>query len=184
MNTTSGNLPWGGDGPEAGSLGLLESKNTIKLVIAAVTSMWLLNSYLYNHKDIRAPIVGYRNFWEPTFVLRLRYIQGAWAITTDGYKKVLLLLKVWTKLELRPSQFKDSMFTICRNDTNILMISNKYVQELRALPNAQLGATAGLVKVGFHFLGTQHNGRSCKVALLRFYMLEFLGRLHNNGNHA
>ena len=42
------------------------------------------------------------------------------------------------------------MFTIRRIDTDILIISNKYVEELRALP--KLNAIEAHVKVGVSFV--------------------------------
>ena len=39
------------------------------------------------------------------------------------------------------------MFRIRRNDTDILVISNKYVGELKALPSTRLNATQALVQV-------------------------------------
>lgn len=39
------------------------------------------------------------------------------------------------------------MFKIRRNDSDILIISNKYVDDLRALPDTTLSAMAAHVKV-------------------------------------
>ena len=75
----------------------------------------------YNIETVKAPSAGYRRFWEPTFWVRLRFSNNAWQIITDGYNK-----------------YKDSMFWIRRNDRDILILSNKYVDELRAIPEERL----------------------------------------------
>ncbi|KAK2594044.1 hypothetical protein QQS21_008263 [Conoideocrella luteorostrata] len=74
---------------------------------------------------INAPTAGYRWFFEPSWLLRMRFVTGSSAIIDQGYQK-----------------FKNSIFTICRNDGDLLVISNKYLDELRYLPEEKLSATA------------------------------------------
>lgn len=45
------------------------------------------------------------------------------------------------------SKFKNSWFQLARNDRDILTISNKYVEELRSLPNTKLSAIQALISV-------------------------------------
>lgn len=40
------------------------------------------------------------------------------------------------------------MFKVLRSDADLLVISNKYLDELRALPDEKLSAIASLVEVG------------------------------------
>lgn len=72
----------------------------------------------------RAPYVGYHTSWELTFLVRLRFIKGAWPIIMDGYSK-----------------YKDSMFWIRRNNRDILILSNKFVDELRTIPEEKISGT-------------------------------------------
>ena len=60
------------------------------LLIVVSTLVVTINAirYLATEKRPRAPVVGYRAFIEPTFVLRGRFFQGAGQIVTDGYNKV------------------------------------------------------------------------------------------------
>ena len=105
---------------------IMECKNIWRFVFAAIAV--LICSILHNRNvekaKARAPCVGYRTSWEPTFLVRLRFIKGAWPIITDGYNK-----------------YKDSMFWIRRNDRDILILSNRFVDELRAIPEEKLSGT-------------------------------------------
>ncbi|PLB40143.1 cytochrome P450 [Aspergillus candidus] len=76
-------------------------------------------SWLFSPKTVKAPYAGYRSAWEPTLLLRMRFITGARPIIIDGYNK-----------------FKRSMFKLRRMDSDVLIISNKYVDELRQLPES------------------------------------------------
>ena len=102
----------------------------VKLVFAALAGLFMLRSLFRNDVKVKAPFVGYRSIWEPTIVLRFRFCQGAWPIVMEGYNK-----------------FKNNMFKIRRNDADILVISNKYVDELRALPDTKASAIHAHVKV-------------------------------------
>lgn len=42
------------------------------------------------------------------------------------------------------------MFKIVRNDSEILVIGNKYIDELRSLPDAKLSAIGAHIKVRSH----------------------------------
>lgn len=44
-------------------------------------------------------------------------------------------------------KFKDSWFQLARNDRDILIVSNKYTEELRGLPNTKLSAIQALISV-------------------------------------
>lgn len=104
----------------------------VTAALTAVTALLYLASLLRHDGRVHAPVVGYRSFWEPTLILRLRFFTGAWPIIMDGYSK-----------------FKDGMFQIRRNDTDILVISKKYVDELRALPDERLSAVEAHMKVSY-----------------------------------
>ena len=48
----------------------------------------------------------------------------------------------------KASKFKDSMFWIRRNDTDLLVISTKYVDELRGLPESKISPIQAHIRVG------------------------------------
>ena len=66
----------------------LDKLASIKIAIAGIVSFYFLASFFGSNIKVKAPWVGYRSFWEPTFVLRLRFVQGALPIVLDGYNKV------------------------------------------------------------------------------------------------
>ncbi|KAI1423458.1 cytochrome P450 [Xylaria sp. FL1777] len=77
----------------------------------------------------RAPIVGYRSWAEPGWLVGLRFVHGSRFIIRNAYK-----------------EFKDSMFQIRRNDADILIISNKYAEELRNLPEDRISPIDAHIK--------------------------------------
>ena len=48
----------------------------------------------------------------------------------------------------KASKFKDGMFWIRRNDTDLLVISTKYVDELRGLSDSKASPIQGHIRVG------------------------------------
>ncbi|KAI5814895.1 putative cytochrome P450 [Pyronema omphalodes] len=71
----------------------------------------------------RAPYVGPSVQWLPGFVKRLLFHTNANAIINTGYV-----------------QFKNSIFRIMRNDYDLVVLSTKYVEELRVLPDTKLSS--------------------------------------------
>jgi len=65
--------------------------NSMNVAVAATAAtiviLWL-GSFLTGPKIVKAPFVGYRKWWEPTLLVRARFIQGARPIIMDGYKEV------------------------------------------------------------------------------------------------
>jgi len=72
---------------------------------------------------VKVPRVGSRFAW----IARIGYFVDAKVVVNTGY-----------------SQFKDSIFKICGNDVRVL--PNKYVEELRNIPNERLNAILALVE--------------------------------------
>ena len=58
------------------------------LVLVATAAMLLYNHFASGEKSAQASFVGYRSFWEPTLLLRLRFCTQALPILTAGYEKV------------------------------------------------------------------------------------------------
>ncbi|KAF2198556.1 cytochrome P450 monooxygenase [Delitschia confertaspora ATCC 74209] len=88
----------------------------------------LFYSSIKNRRRVKAPFVGYRTWFEPTFLVRLRFVKNAREILTSGYEK-----------------YKDGIFIVRRNDADILVLSNKYLDEIRLLPNTVLSSVASQV---------------------------------------
>ena len=61
----------------------------------------------------------------------------------------------------KASKFKDGMFWIRRNDTDLLVISTKYVDELRGLPESKASPIQAHIRVGKPFLN--FNDLSCRI---------------------
>ncbi|MCJ1241081.1 hypothetical protein MMC14_009085 [Varicellaria rhodocarpa] len=72
---------------------------------------------------VKAPFVGYRSKWEPGLLVRLRFLTSGRSMIMDGYNR-----------------FKDSVFKVSRLDGDILILSNKYVDELRSVPEENISA--------------------------------------------
>jgi len=45
-------------------------------------------SFYLNRASVNAPFVGYRSWFEPTFLVRLRFLTNAKSILSNGYEKV------------------------------------------------------------------------------------------------
>ena len=109
---------------------LFEKERTFRYIIVVVASSLLISLIINNVNKVKAPYVGYRGLWEPTFWLRIRFMFEARTMVQEGYRK-----------------FRDNMFVVRRMDTDMLIISNKYVEELRSIPHSKLGAIEALQKV-------------------------------------
>ncbi|EGD92135.2 hypothetical protein H112_00209 [Trichophyton rubrum D6] len=109
------------------------------LFIVAILSLHLFNVFKESLFGVKAPMVGYRSFFEPKWLLRLRFVRGSMSIIRGGYSK-----------------YKDSMFKISRNDADILVISNKYVDELRNLPEEELSGIEAHIRNLLGSISTTH----------------------------
>jgi hypothetical protein len=67
-------------------------ERSFELYVLGVTGilsfLFLLKSILYRDEKLYFPIVGYRWFWEPTWLLRLRFLTNSFSMLKDGYNKV------------------------------------------------------------------------------------------------
>ncbi|KAK2606336.1 hypothetical protein QQS21_003267 [Conoideocrella luteorostrata] len=73
---------------------------------------------------LNVPTAGYSSIFEPNWLLRMRFLKQSPTIIEEGYQK-----------------FKDSIFRVCRNDGDRFIVPNKFVDELRYLPEETLSAT-------------------------------------------
>ena len=103
----------------------MEGKNIWRFVFAviAVLICSILNNHNVEKAKARAPYVGYRTLWEPN-------IPG----TAPIHQRCMA--------DHQYNNYKDLIFWIRRNDRDILILSNKYVDELRAIPEEKLSGTA------------------------------------------
>ncbi|KAI1454028.1 cytochrome P450 monooxygenase [Annulohypoxylon moriforme] len=86
----------------------------------------ILKSTLFG---VKAPYIGHRSYFEPAWVVGLRFVRGSGPMIKEGYQK-----------------FKNSMFKVRRNDADILVISNKHIDQLRNLPDQQISAIRAHIK--------------------------------------
>ncbi|GFN17292.1 hypothetical protein AtubIFM55763_004265 [Aspergillus tubingensis] len=100
-------------------------------IILGVYTLWYLAVPALKKQNTtgQPPIVGYRSLWEPTWLVRLRFIRGSRRIIGEGYE-----------------QFKDTMFKVRRVGTDVLLVSSKYMDEIRTLTRDATGSVPPLVQ--------------------------------------
>ncbi|CVL00440.1 ent-kaurene oxidase [Fusarium proliferatum] len=87
-------------------------------LVYVVFGAWVF-SYLIealSSSTVKVPFVGYRSVFEPTWLLRLRFVWEGGFIISQGYNK-----------------FKDSIFQVRKLGTDIVIIPPKYIDEVRKL---------------------------------------------------
>lgn len=67
---------------------VLFTLSTSKILIFLALITLMVSSTLNSRRKIDAPYVGYRSWFEPTFLVRLRFLTNARSIIGDGYQKV------------------------------------------------------------------------------------------------
>ncbi|KAI0889376.1 cytochrome P450, partial [Annulohypoxylon maeteangense] len=100
----------------------ISSSKVIKLV--GIVLLWLFAISFFQPKRPRIPgarVHGSRGWWEPSFLLKTRFIYDAYRIINSGYDK-----------------FKDVPFVVRRYDTDIHVMPMKYLDELRLIPRNEL----------------------------------------------
>ncbi|CAK97056.1 uncharacterized protein An11g09260 [Aspergillus niger] len=100
-------------------------------LLLGIYSLWyLVGPALKQHNTSnQPPIVGCRSRWEPTWLVRLRFIRGSRKIIGEGYER-----------------FKDTMFQVRRVGTDVLLVSSKYMDEIRTLTRDATGSVPPLVQ--------------------------------------
>ncbi|EWY92040.1 hypothetical protein FOYG_08946 [Fusarium oxysporum NRRL 32931] len=71
---------------------------------------------LLSSSTVKVPFVGYRSVFEPTWLLRLRFVWEGGSIISQGYNK-----------------FKDSIFQVRKLGTDIVIIPPNHIDEVRKL---------------------------------------------------
>ena len=134
--------------PEAfnGSLGM--SSFTQGALLTALVYITVSIIFGNSSKQLEAPRVGLRAAYEPRWLVGLRFAQGASSMIEEGYCKVTHRTPVRiTQKSVDDAKFKDSWFQLARNDCDILVLSNKYIDEPRGLPNTWISAIQALIAV-------------------------------------
>ncbi|KAI1111651.1 cytochrome P450 [Nemania sp. NC0429] len=104
---------------------LTASSMTTQIVLLAIGSLLLHFLFVHSRNTFPGvPVHGRRGHWEPTFLPQSRFAVQAREIISSGYEK-----------------FKDRPFVVKRNDVDIMIMPNKYLEELRLVPSAKLNAT-------------------------------------------
>ncbi|KAM7199176.1 cytochrome P450 [Rhypophila sp. PSN 637] len=102
---------------------------TIKTVSVGLFLFFIAWSYTPTFMGVKAPYAGYRSAFVPGAWVRFRFTVGARDIINDGYRR-----------------WKHVMFKLSRTDRDILVIPNKYIDELRNLPDERLSSMVTLVR--------------------------------------
>lgn len=80
-----------------------------------------------------ASTVGRQSVFEARMISNFRFYKNAEAILVEGYTKVCGR-RAAVKLALKYAQFKDQIFQFKRVDCDMLVLSPKYVNDMRMLP--------------------------------------------------
>nr|AGN73101.1 P450 monooxygenase-like protein [Epichloe aotearoae] len=110
---------------QTGPNGLLWSQVLAALVVVSFCT-WL---YFPKFNNLKVPFVGYRSWWEPGLVARVRFAIQAPAIISEGYSKR-----------------RNAAYRISRIDGDLLVLPRKYLDELHNVPQKQLSSIRGLIK--------------------------------------
>lgn len=109
------------------------------------SAKWLYSTLSpHGNAAFSAPIVGSK--W--AFIGRLRYLTNATELLQEGFQKVCYRLPVCSILIVDTNlQYKTTFFKINGND--MLVVPNKYVNELRAIPEERLSSMVANIDVSF-----------------------------------
>ncbi|KAF4628186.1 hypothetical protein G7Y89_g9967 [Cudoniella acicularis] len=102
--------------------------NLRKALVLGLIVILLLRALVFFANRRGPPLAGFRSTLEPDFLVRLRFSWGALPMIHDGYSK-----------------FRNKFYRLARNDRNVVVIPNKYVDELRNLPDEQLSSIQALI---------------------------------------
>ncbi|KAI3343377.1 P450 monooxygenase [Ustulina deusta] len=105
------------------------SRTTIKAFLAVIALLLVIWSYTPTFMGITAPYAGYSSNLVPGAWVRFQFTKGARDIVDSGYK-----------------HWKNVMFKLSRTDRDILVLPNKYIDELRNLPGERLSSIVTLVR--------------------------------------
>ncbi|KAJ6058228.1 uncharacterized protein N7446_007811 [Penicillium canescens] len=109
--------------------GLLTRYNVFMAISITVTALYLIHKGISRARSFRAPLVGRRFSWEPKWLIGLRFSQYGLEHLMEGCKR-----------------FNDGIFKVARNDTDILVIPNRYVDELHSKPEEHISAIKAHMK--------------------------------------
>ncbi|KAI1136023.1 cytochrome P450 [Hypoxylon sp. FL0543] len=101
-------------------------------IITGLIIIFLCSRYLSTSTLNRAPLFpvhGYKSIFEPTWLLRARFIFGSKEIIRSGYEI-----------------FKEKPFIVRRNDVDITVLPIKYLEEVRFAPASQLSLKEAQVR--------------------------------------
>ncbi|KAF2967351.1 hypothetical protein GQX73_g6208 [Xylaria multiplex] len=104
---------------------------TVSQVTALIIVAFLLLSFLNPESPTipNAPVHGRRWRWEPSAWLQYRFMLGSHKIIKSGYNK-----------------YKDRPFVVKRSDVNFNVLPNRYLDELRLVPETKLSAMAAQIQ--------------------------------------
>ncbi|KAM3067352.1 hypothetical protein ACMFMG_005290 [Clarireedia jacksonii] len=144
---------------------LLSNLYTVVIPTVVIFGILLHNWTTNKFNNHGYPSIGSLGFWEPTFLLRLRFVWGAVDMLKDGYYK-----------------FKDQAFWIRRNDIDILVLPVRFVDEIRNYTREQL---SGIEALAYNVLG-EYTGidilvkSDLHVKVLRNYLTPNMGKVMLN----
>ncbi|KXX73114.1 Ent-kaurene oxidase [Madurella mycetomatis] len=123
-------------------LWLVSSLTVAQIVVLLLAFPWFFSVLFQRRKVLpKAPVLGYRSIFEPTFLLQTRFITNAKDIVANAYK-----------------QMKDKPFVLRRYDVDFMVLPIKCLDEIRLFPvqklssrGAQIGVSGSLDSQDFRF---------------------------------
>lgn len=67
---------------------LANGHSLLSFVIVPTICIYLVYALRTNRTKLGLPVVGHRTFWEPKWLVRLRFIRGSRSMIKEGYEKV------------------------------------------------------------------------------------------------
>ncbi|KAF5983390.1 ent-kaurene oxidase [Fusarium bulbicola] len=108
----------------------------IHWLIYVAFGAWICSStihFLTSSSTVKVPFVGYRSFFKPTWLLRLRFVWEGGSIISQGYNKVGNPSYSDSTVSDQFFQFKDSIFQVRKLGTDIVIIPPNYIDKVRKL---------------------------------------------------
>ncbi|EMD58269.1 hypothetical protein GGP41_008362 [Bipolaris sorokiniana] len=97
---------------------LANGHSLLSFVIVPTICIYLVYALRTNRTKLGLPVVGHRTFWEPKWLVRLRFIRGSRSMIKEGYEK-----------------YRD-LFVLRRVGADVVVVGdNKLLNEIRALTN-------------------------------------------------
>ncbi|GAP89753.1 putative cytochrome p450 [Rosellinia necatrix] len=112
---------------DLGDLGA--SRGTLIAIVGGILAVYIFNSAISYPFQVEAPVAGKGGLLSFEWLARLTYSFNAREVLYQGYNK-----------------YKNSMFNIVRNDSNVIVMNPKYLAEIGNLPDSHSSSSVGQIR--------------------------------------